>query len=171
MVPSKTGKNLIRNSNKVKSMSNLKMLFSMLITAIITLSGCIPAKSNLTETDSTEILAVEQQRIDYLASGSYDELADMLSPTLSYTHSNAILDDKDAFMEELTSGRVVYRNMNHQDLQVRFLNPTTAIINGISDVSVTVQGEDLEVPLRVTIVYVKIDGKWLFEAWHSVRRP
>jgi uncharacterized protein (TIGR02246 family) len=152
-------------------MSNIKKLGSLFITGVISLSGCVPAQTDLTAPDSSVILAVEQQRIDFLATGSYEELADMLSPTLTYTHSNAILDDKDAFMEELTSGRVVYRNMDHQDLQVRFLNPTTAIINGISDVSVTVQGEELEVPLRVTIVYVKIDGKWLFEAWHSVRRP
>jgi tripartite-type tricarboxylate transporter receptor subunit TctC len=27
------------------------------------------------------------------------------------------------------------------------------------------------VPLRLTIVYVQADGEWLFEAWHSVRRP
>lgn len=152
-------------------MSHLKQLSLLPILIFIMITGCVPPQSDTTIPNAADLLALEQHRIDLLASESYDQLSDMLSPTLTYTHSNSIFDDKAAFMEELTSGRVVYRNMNHQDLQVRFLNPTTAIINGISDVSVTVQGEDIEVPLRFTIVYAKIDGVWLFEAWHSVRRP
>lgn len=151
-------------------MSHLKHLSLLPILIFIMIIGCVPPQSDTTIPNAADLLALEQHRINLLASESYDQLADMLSPTLTYTHSNSIYEDKDAFMGELTSGRVVYRNMNHQDLEVRFLNPTTAIINGITDVSVTVSGEDLEVPLRFTIVYVKVNGQWLFEAWHSVRR-
>lgn len=151
-------------------MSKFKLISAFSFLSILLIAGCVPAQTDSRIPDASEVLAVEQQRIQLLASESYDQLADMLSPTLTYTHSNSIYEDKDAFMGELTSGRVVYRNMNHQDLEVRFLNPTTAIINGITDVSVTVSGEELEVPLRFTIVYVKVNGQWLFEAWHSVRR-
>lgn len=149
-------------------MSNYNQL---IITALIAMMIFISCNQVESSPDSAEVLDKEQQRIEYLASESYDQLSDMLSPTMSYTHSNAIIENKEEFLEELRSGRVTYRNLNHQNLDLRFINPTTAIINGISDVSVTVEGEDLEVPLRFTIVYTKENGEWLFEAWHSVRLP
>ncbi len=63
------------------------------------------------------------------------------------------------------------RSLKHQDFQVRFPTPDVAILNGQSDVEVVVAGQAQSVPLRFTIVYVKKNGAWLMEAWHSVRRP
>ena len=34
------------------------------------------------------------------------------------------------------------------------------------DSLVTLDGQDQDVPLRFTILYVLRDGEWLFEAWH-----
>jgi uncharacterized protein (TIGR02246 family) len=116
------------------------------------------------------LLSREQQRVHYLVSGDLPRLAAMLSPTLSYTHSTGVLDSKEEFLESLRTGRVVYRSLDHRDVQVRFVSPEVAILNGISDVAVTAGGEDRVSPLRFTIVYVKQDGDWLFEAWHSARR-
>ena len=72
---------------------------------------------------------------------------------------------------DLRSGRVVYRSVKHQDVQVRLLTPDVAILNGQSDVEVVIVGQPQSVPLRFTIVYVKKNGAWLMEAWHSARRP
>jgi hypothetical protein len=114
----------------------------------------------------------EQERVSYLVAGDFDRLGAMLSPTLSYTHSSAALDSKEGFLGDLRSGQVVYRRMTHRDVQVRFIEPGVAILNGLTDAVVSVGGgEDQEIPLRFTIVYVERDGEWLFEAWHSVRRP
>ena len=131
---------------------------------------CAQGRSGRTP-DPDLLLQREQQRVKYLVTGEYDRLAKMLSPTLSYTHSSSALDTKERFLSELRSGRVKYRSMTHRDVQVRFVGDGVAILNGISDVEVTVGGEDQQVPLRFTIVYVEHDGQWLLEAWHSVRRP
>lgn len=121
--------------------------------------------------DADALLKREQQRVAYLVKGQFDELAGMISPTLSYTHSNGAIDTKEKFLSDLRSGQVVYRSLTHQDVAVRFVKPGVAILNGVSDVVVLVGGQDQKVPLRFTIVYVERDGEWLFEAWHSVRRP
>jgi hypothetical protein len=54
---------------------------------------------------------------------------------------------------------------------VRFPTPDVAILNGLSDVEVVIGGKPQQVPLRFTIVYVRKNGAWLMEAWHSARRP
>lgn len=123
-----------------------------------------------TAAGSDEILKREQQRVALLTAGKLDELAAMLSPTLTYTHSNAAIDTKEKFLESLRSGQVAYKGLKHGDVQVRFAAPDVAILNGVSDVEVVVGGKPQNVPLRFTIVYVRKNGVWLMEAWHSTRR-
>lgn len=120
--------------------------------------------------DAGEITKRERQRVALLTAGKLDELAAMLSPTLTYTHSNAAIDDKDKFLESLRSGQVVYKALKHSDVQVRFATPDVAIMNGLSEVEVVVGGKPQHVPLRFTIMYVRKNGVWLMEAWHSTRR-
>ena len=116
-----------------------------------------------------ELLKREQQRVELLTTGKYDQLAEMLSPTLSYTHSSGVLEGKDKILADLRSGQVVYKALRHKDVQVRFPSPDVAILNGASDVTVAIGGKDQEIPLRFTIVYVRKKGVWLMEAWHSAR--
>jgi hypothetical protein len=117
-----------------------------------------------------ELLKREQQRVEFLTSGKIDEFAAMLTPTATYTHSSAVIDDKETLLKNLRSGQVVYKSMKHQDLKVRFVTPDVAIIQGLSDINVVVSGKPQDVPVRFSIVYVKQKGQWLMEAWHSTRR-
>lgn len=121
--------------------------------------------------DPKDVLEREAERVRLLTAGDLDQLATVLSPTLTYTHSSAALDTKETFLESLRSGATVYRSLTHRDVDVRFVTPDVAILNGLSVAEVTVGGEERTVPLRFTIVYVRKDGEWLFDAWHSARLP
>lgn len=143
----------------------------MLINLLLCLAALSLNGSQRTEPAADDVLKREQQRVDYLVSGKVDQVAEMLSPTLTYTHSSGALDSKEKFLEGLRSGQVVYRALKHSDVQVRFPTTDVAILNGQSDVSVTTGGQAQEVPLRFTIVYVKKNGVWLMEVWHAARRP
>jgi hypothetical protein len=116
------------------------------------------------------VIAREQQRIRYLVERNYDALAELLSPTLTYTHSSGVLDSRDKLLGDLRSGQLVYRALNHRDVQVRLVTPDVAILNGVSDVESIVGGQPTTTPLRFTIVYVKRGGIWQMEAWHAARR-
>lgn len=156
-------------------MSHPRFLLLLLIVAGLCFPGYAQqgssAQSSGAEPDPEVLRSREQQRIAYLVAGDFDRLAEMISPTLSYTHSNAAIDSKEKFLGDLRSGKVAYRSLKHRDVEVRFVRPDVAILNGLSDVVVEVAGQEQTVPLRFTIVYVEQQGEWLFEAWHSVRRP
>ncbi len=142
------------------------MLLNLLLVAATLVPG-FPQQN----TPAGDVLKREQQRVDYLVAGKLDEVAAMLSPTLTYTHSSAALDTKETFVQSLRSGQTVYKSLAHRDVQVRFPTPDVAILNGLSDVEVVIGGKAQQVPLRFTIVYVRTKGVWLMEAWHSARRP
>jgi hypothetical protein len=140
------------------------MIHALLVWTIVIPLGAWQAPSA-----QDELLKREQQRVEYLTGGKYDELAAMLSPTLSYTHSSGVLDGKDKIMADLRSGQVVYKALRHKDVHVRFPTPDVAILTGTSDVTVAIGGKDQDIPLRFTLVYVKKNGVWMMEAWHSAR--
>jgi hypothetical protein len=143
------------------------MLFNLLLCATVLALGSW--QQNTTAAD--DVLKREQQRVDYLMAGKLDELAAMLSPTMTYTHSSATLDSKEQFMDSLRSGRLVYKSLKHRDVQVRLPTSEVAILNGLSDVESVSGGKVQQTPLRFTIVYVRKNGVWLMEAWHAARRP
>ena len=142
------------------------MLLNLLLCAAVLAPGGSP--QNVSSAD--EILKREQQRVDYLTAGKLDDLAAMLSPTLTYTHSSAALDTKETFLQSLRTGQTVYKSLRHHDVHVRFPAADVAILNGLSDVDVVIGGKPQHVPLRFTIVHVRSNGVWLMEAWHSARR-
>jgi Domain of unknown function (DUF4440) len=117
-----------------------------------------------------EILKREQQRVDFLTGGKIDEFAAMLTPTATYTHSSGAIDDKETLLKNLRSGQAVYKTMKPQDLQVRFVTPDVALLQGLYDIHVVVGGKPQDVPVRFSIVYVKKNGAWMVESWHSTRR-
>ncbi len=140
-----------------------------LILALMAVLSIVPPVPQSPAAD--EVLQREQQRVQWLVTGKFDDLAGMLSPTMTYTHSSGVLDSKEKFLDSLRSGRTVYKAMKHAELQVRLPTRDVAILNGISDVSVIVNGQPQEVPLRFTLVYVRTNAGWMMEAWHSARRP
>lgn len=142
------------------------MSFNLLLCATLLIFG--GWQQNMAAAD--DVLKREQQRVDHLVAGKVDEVAALLSPTLTYTHSSATLDTKEQFVESLRTGQVVYKSLKHRDVQVRLPTPDVAILNGLSDVDVVVGGQPQQVPLRFTIVYVKRNGVWLMEVWHAARR-
>jgi uncharacterized protein (TIGR02246 family) len=143
-----------------------------LVLALLLCASTLAASGSAqTAATADEVVKREQQRVDYLVAGNIEQLADMLSPTMSYTHSSAVLDSKETFLDGLRSGQVAYRSLKHRDVQARLVTPDVAILNGESDVVVSLGGKEQSVPLRFTIVYVKQKGQWLMEAWHATRRP
>ena len=122
-------------------------------------------------TDPNVIVQREQQRVKYLVSGDIERLAQMTSPTLSYSHSNGSIDAREKYLNDLRIRQVVFRSINHRDVAARFVTPQVAILNGLSDIEVKVGEQELKMTVRFTIVYVERKGEWVFEAWQSSRLP
>jgi len=115
-------------------------------------------------------MAVEKARIAALATDDLAALDRLMADDATYTHSNSVLDNKQAFLESIRSGRLKYVSLDHADQQVR-LYGETAILNGTSKVLVLVEGKENRVALRFTLTYVFKDGRWQMAAWQSTRLP
>ena len=94
-----------------------------------------------------------------------------MSDDLTYTHSNANVETKAEFLEAIRSGKYRYKSMTFDDRRVRLHGDAAAIVSGTCRVQVTSSGNDLDIRLRFTELYVKQGGAWKMALWQSTRVP
>jgi len=119
---------------------------------------------------AAEVLGADAERYKAMENRDLATLARYLGEDLIYTHSSALVDSKDSYVESLRSGKVVYKQTRRSDLRVSPYG-CAAVMSGRGDFSVAVDGKDIEVQLRFTNVWVKNPEGWQMVAWEATRIP
>ena len=117
-----------------------------------------------------EIGAADADRYAALVAGDLAAVARRLGDDLSYTHSSSVVDTKEAYLDALRSGKVVYRQTERSDVKIVPYG-CVGVMTGRGDFKVTLDGKDVDVPLRFTNVWVMRDGRWQMVAWEATRIP
>jgi ketosteroid isomerase-like protein len=117
-----------------------------------------------------EIATADANRYAALVAGDLAAVARYLGDELTYTHSSSVVDTKEAYLDALRSGKVVYRQTERSDLKIVPYG-CVGVMTGRGDFKVTLDGKDIEVPLRFTNVWVMRDGRWQMVAWEATRIP
>ena len=117
-----------------------------------------------------EILALETARIKAMCDLDIDQLKEILSDDLTYTHSTARQETKSEFISALTSGRTKYQSIDREDVKVQQYGET-AVVTGHAKFHVNANGNDVRFQVKFTDVYVKLGEKWQMVAWQSTKIP
>jgi hypothetical protein len=89
---------------------------------------------------------------------------------LSYTHSNAQVQGKAAFIDDIKTGKIKYLTIDASEQKARLFG-TTAVVTGGAAVHVVQNGNDLTFKIRYTDTHVRRGGAWQMVAWQSTRLP
>lgn len=144
----------------------MKRVCKVLVLVVVLSSASVFAQDKAAQ----EAIETEKKRVQYLIRDDLVSLAGILADDLTYTHSSGVLDTKDQFLASLRSGEVKYEMIEHESINARTYGDT-AVLTGRSKVKVKVKGQDLNMQLRFTLVYVKREGGWQMAAWQSTRLP
>jgi ketosteroid isomerase-like protein len=117
-----------------------------------------------------DIAAADASRYAALVAGDLAAVARYLGDELSYTHSSSVVDTKQAYLDALRSGKVVVRQVDRSDVNITPYG-CVGVMTGRGDFKVTLDGKDVDVPLRFTNVWVMRDGGWQMVAWEATRIP
>ena len=99
--------------------------------------------------------------------GTLDKL---LAAELSYTHSNAQVQDKGGFIGAIKSGAIKYLSIDPNDVNVVVFG-NTAIVTGGASLHVIQNGTDLTIKIRYTNAQINRTGSWQMVAWQATRLP
>jgi hypothetical protein len=116
------------------------------------------------------VLAAENARFAAMLKGDAAALEKLLADELSYTHSNASVQDKAAFISDIKTGKIKYLTIEPTDQKAKVFG-TSAIVTGGASVHVIQNGNDLTFKIRYTDTHINRGGSWQMVAWQSTRLP
>jgi hypothetical protein len=134
--------------------------------------ACVSAVSAQMGKMEQQVLQAEKDRFAAMVKGDRAALEKLLADDLTYTHSTALLENKEQFLKSVTSGNIDYVSIvpSETDWKVR-VNGNTAIVNGIAAVNVIDTGKDRKIRIRFTTVQTNRGGAWQLSAWQSTVVP
>ena len=141
----------------------------LVIAIVLTLSGAASAQMGKAE---QQVLQAEKDRFAAMVKGDRAALEKLLADDLTYTHSTALLENKEQFVKSVTSGNIDYVSIvpNEADWKVRVIG-NTAVVNGVAAVNVIDTGKDRKIRIRFTTVQANRGGAWQLLAWQSTVVP
>jgi len=116
------------------------------------------------------VLKADNARFDAMLKADAAALEKLLADELSYTHSNAQVQDKAAFIADIKSGKIKYLTVEATDQKARVFG-NMAIVTGGASVHVVQNGNDLTFKIRYTNAHINRGGAWQMVAWQSTRLP
>ena len=116
------------------------------------------------------VLKADNARFDAMTKADGAALEKLLADELSYTHSNAQVQDKAAFISDIKSGKIKYLTVEPTDQKARIFG-NMAIVTGGASVHVVQNGNDLTFKIRYTNAHINRGGAWQMVAWQATRLP
>lgn len=131
------------------------------------LLACICAKA---QSNEQAVLDLSKKKFGWMIRMKYDSLQAALDDRLMFVHSNGWVENKQEFIQDVKSGKLRYTNIQVIEATAR-VYPSTAIVTGKGKFQVTLEGNNLELTLSYTEVYIQKEGKWLLASRHANRVP
>ena len=128
------------------------------------------AKDQANPAAEQAVLKADNARFAAMLKADAAALEKLLADELSYTHSNASVQDKKAFIDDIKTGKIKYLTVDATDQKVRVFG-NMAIVTGGASVHVIQNGNDLTFKIRYTNAHINRSGAWQMVAWQSTRVP
>jgi ketosteroid isomerase-like protein len=141
----------------------------VLIAVILACGSAVSAQMGKVE---QQVLQSEKDRFAAMVKGDRAALAKLVADDVTYTHSTALLQNKEEFINSVMAGNIDYVSIvpSETDWKVR-VNGNTAIVNGVAAVNVIDTGKDRKIRIRFTTVQANRGGAWQLLAWQSTVIP
>jgi uncharacterized protein DUF4440 len=154
----------------VATMLSTPMLSWAQITPSPPAASTPPAASSATLKAEGDVRQAERDRFAAMVKADVGTLDKLLASELSYTHSNAQVQDKGGFIAAIKNGAIKYLSIDSNDVNVVVFG-NTAVVTGGASVHVLQNGTDLTIKIRYTNTQINRTGSWQMVAWQATRLP
>jgi len=106
-----------------------------------------------------EVINLSKEKWRWMSEHKIDSLDALFHEKAVFVHMGATM-SKDEELEVIRSGRIHYKDVDIQEVSVRFIGATTAILLNKIRLVAVVGGNEVTNPFVVTEVYVQQSGAW-----------
>jgi hypothetical protein len=115
-----------------------------------------------------EVINLSKEKWRWMSERKVDSLATLFHEKAVFVHMGATM-SKDEELEVIRSGRIHYKDVDIQEVSVRFIGATTAILLNKIRLVAVVGGNEVTNPFVVTEVYVKQSDTWILASLSFTR--
>ena len=113
------------------------------------------------------IIAVEKRRCAAMMANDGKALDEVLDARLHFSHATGAVDDKQAFLAKMATGRIQYVGLAWSEEKVTALAPDAAMLTGRMKTDVRVDGVDKPLNNRVITIWCRTGSDWRLVAFQS----
>ena len=142
--------------------------YLLCISCVFFLAGSIFTQDKANDQDSQLLIELHQRKFDHMISVELDSLIPLLHPELQYIHSNGWVEDKNEVLDNLKSGYLSYNELKYKEAEVRLFGET-AIITGLAEFNVALEGRRIVLDLLYSETWYKSENGWQLIHRHACR--
>lgn len=116
------------------------------------------------------VRSLEDARYAAVLAGDFAAFAAHAHPDLAYTHSNAVTDTLESYLDKLRSGFYVYHSIDHPVDRITVAGDTAAVV-GEMHADITAGGLRKTLANRCLAVWVREADRWLLLAYQPTVLP
>ena len=116
------------------------------------------------------LLEAEEARRQAMVDSNTQKLDALMADSMVYVHSSGITDNKQAYLQLLSSGTVKYETVDFDKLNVRLLGQV-ALITGTMKASLMRAGARKQIATAYMAVWEHTGGDWLLHAVQATTLP
>lgn len=147
----------------------LTALAALLLIPFSSLRAADSAK--VTNAALAAVQAADDARMAAMKSGSREQLGQIFSDELNYTHSTGEIDTKVSFIDKLTTGKTKYLSFDYEKRNFTLAAHGIALMTGRVHVRAASGGNTNDNVLSFLAVWRLEKGQWRFLAWQSCKLP
>ena len=106
-----------------------------------------------------EVINLSKEKWRWMSERKVDSLDALFHEEAVFVHMGGTM-SRDQELEVIRSGAIHYKDVDIQEVSVRFIGPTTAILLNKIRLVAVVGGNEVTNPFVVTEVYVQQSGTW-----------
>ena len=118
-----------------------------------------------------DILALENRRYKAMVEADKAALDDLLADDLIYTHSNAVIDTKQSYIEGILNGRWAYAAAERPVEKIDVFGDCARVTGHVRLTLKNADGTTRSVNGRFLNLWLKRHGKWQMAGWQSTPIP
>lgn len=140
----------------------------ILFAAVVLLAGCDEKKEKMNNKNDAQeaVFAAHEKRRLATLNGEADTVDSMMTDDLTFTHANAVVENKEQFIEALESRRLQYQAITDEDTLVR-VHGNTGVVSGTCRILVDASGTLIDIRVRYSELWVKESETWKMLLWHA----
>lgn len=116
------------------------------------------------------LIKADDQRCRAMLAHDLDALAALLADDVVYTHSSAVVENKQQYLATLREGRTRYLDVRRQNAHIRLYGPV-AVMHGRVIMKIDTEGGQKDLNNLFQSVWIERDGRWLLASWASTVIP